>query len=730
LARLELSPSIKTGTFPAWVFDARFGVADNPTSGGLMKIRRHFALLSWFLAFAIAAHAQQKNKIPDNAAPPIVLGYQDQAATHADAYYDFVMGHYYTQEFAISGRSEDVNKAIDFLKKAYALDPSSQQIGDELAEIYYQSQRIRDAVTEAQSILAKDPDNLPARRLLARIYMRTLGDLSDTSGQRDTLAKATDQYREILRLDPTDSDAALWLARLYRLQNEHDKAEGVLRTLLAREPANENCVEQLTQLLLDEGKSEEAISTLQTMLQRSATPRLWELLGDAYNQIHDLPSAEQAYRRASEAQPEDIHHRKELAQALLGEEKYPEAIEQYQRLAQADADDPDNYLRLAQIYRQTRQLDKAEQNVLLAKQRAPNNLEVVYYEAAIYEDEARFDDSIRVLSDAVTAVKGESQFTPARRRTLAILYQQLGQLYRETSNYAAAVNTFEEMLRLGPEEDHRARLMIIDTHRDARDIAKALDAARKAVDAYPKDRSIRIAQALLYGENAQTDQAASQLRSLLDGSPADFEIRLDLAQVYEQGKRWADAEQSIHDAERIEPDPSSKQSAGFLLGAIFERQKKYDRAEEQFRKVLELNPRHASTLNYYGYMMADRGVRLEEATDLIKRALAEEPNNAAYQDSLGWAYFKENKLEEAEAPLRFAAARESHDPTILSHLGDLYAKMGKDNLAEAQWQKSLDEWRRVLPAEFEPEKMAEVEQKILALKRRLAQQKAPAESKP
>ncbi len=55
------------------------------------------------------------------------------------------------------------------------------------------------------------------------------------------------------------------------------------------------------------------------------------------------------------------------------------------------------------------------------------------------------------------------------------------------------------------------------------------------------------------------------------------------------------------------------------------------------------------------------------------------------------------QVPEAEELLRKAATRESHDPTILSHLGDVYAKMGKDNLAEAQWQKSLDEWHRVLP---------------------------------
>jgi tetratricopeptide (TPR) repeat protein len=712
-------------------FDGRLGVADNPFCGEWMKTGRNLAVLSLFLLLGgTSTGARQAKNNPNTQAAPGASASQDEIAKHSEAYYDFVMGHYYAQEYQISSHAEDVNKAIDFLKKAFTLDPNSQQIGDELAEIYYQSQRIRDAVTEANSILAKDPDNLPARRLLARIYVRTLGDLSNTAGQRDTLAHATEQYREILRLDPTDSDAALWLARLYRLQNEQDKAEAVLRDLLAREPANENGVEQLTQLLLDEGKSQEAVSSLQVILQRAPTPRLWELLGDAYNQIHDLPKAEQAYRHAADAQPDDINHHKELAQTLLTEEKYPEALEQFQRLTQMDADNPDNYVRLAEIYRQLKQLDKAEQNILLAKQRAPNSLEVTYYQASIYEDEGRLDDSIRVLSDAVTAVKTESEFTPSRRRTLAILYQQLGQLYRETSNYTAAVNTFEEMLRLGPEEDRRARVMIIDTYREARDMPKALDAARKAVDAYPKERTILIAQALLFGENAQADQAVSKLHALLDGSAADFEIQLDIAQVYEESKRWADAEQAIHAAEKIQPDSSGKEMTGFLLGAIFERQKKFDQAEEEFRKVLDANPRNASTLNYYGYMLADRGIRLEEATDLIKRALTDDPNNAAYQDSLGWAYFKQNMLDKAEELLRKAVIREGHDPTILSHLGDIYAKMGKDSLAEAQWQKSLDEWHRALPADFEAAKMAEVEQKISALKRRLAQQKSPGDSKP
>ena len=73
------------------------------------------------------------------------------------------MGHYYAQEYQITSHSEDANKAIDFFKKAFTLDPSSQQIGDELAEIYYQSQRIRDAVTEAQFDSGQGPGQSAAR---------------------------------------------------------------------------------------------------------------------------------------------------------------------------------------------------------------------------------------------------------------------------------------------------------------------------------------------------------------------------------------------------------------------------------------------------------------------------------------------------------------------------------------------------------------------------------------
>src|SRR6202041_1534198 len=100
----------------------------------------------------------------------------------------------------------------------------------------------------------------PTRRLLARIYIRSLGDMSANGGQSEIADRAIEQYKEIYRLEPTDTESALWLARLYRLRNEHHKAEDVLRGILKSDPENEPAVEQLTQLLLDEGKPGEPVS--------------------------------------------------------------------------------------------------------------------------------------------------------------------------------------------------------------------------------------------------------------------------------------------------------------------------------------------------------------------------------------------------------------------------------------------------------------------------------------
>jgi tetratricopeptide (TPR) repeat protein len=658
-------------------------------------------------------------------------GSPDSAAGRADAYYNFTMGHIYEQQYENTSKAEFATQAIDFYKKAYALDPKSGAIGERLAEMYWKAQRIHDAVSEAQEILKRDPNDVQTRRLLARIYLRSLGDLNaGGAGQSEVSGRAIEQYKEIYRLDPTDTESALWLARLYRLRNDHDKAEDVLRGILKNDPDNEAAIEQLTQLLLDEGKSAEAVSLLESLTSRAPSPVLLDLLGDAYTQTKDLPKAEDAYRKATELDPSELSHLRGLGQTLMAEEKYADALTVYQKLIDLMPDEGDNYLRIAQIYRELHQLDRAEESLLKARQYEPGSLEVMYNEAMLYQAQGRYDDAIRVLSDAVTGVKGQSPVLPSRRRSLAILYQQLGQAYQQKQNYAAAIYTYEELAHLGDEEDRRGRLMIMSAYREARDLPKALQAGKEAFAKYPNDSAIKTREALLIGENGQVDEAVKLLKSQLSNTDADREVYLNIAQVYERAKRYKEAEAAVHAAEILPGQPRDNEMVFFLLGAIYERQKLFDKAEEQFKKVLDIDPANGTALNYYGYMLGDLGQRLDEAESFAQRALKEEPYNGAFLDSLGWIYYKQNKLADAEATLRKAAERESHDPMIHSHLGDVYSKLGRTELAAAEWEKSMSEWRRSLPADVETDKIAELEKKLSQTKHRVAQKSSTQDAKP
>ena len=194
-------------------------------------------------AQATAPQATAKDPFVD----PKSVGLEKDSA-RADAYFNYTMGHIYEQQYEATSNADYATKAIEAYKKAYTLDPKSPVIGERLAEIYWKAQRTKEAETEAKDLLKRDPNDIQSRRLLGRIYLRSLGDVNAGTGQSETANKAIEQFREINRLDPTDTESALWLARLYRLKNEHDKSEQVLRGILKTDPENEQAVEQQTQL--------------------------------------------------------------------------------------------------------------------------------------------------------------------------------------------------------------------------------------------------------------------------------------------------------------------------------------------------------------------------------------------------------------------------------------------------------------------------------------------------
>jgi tetratricopeptide (TPR) repeat protein len=667
---------------------------------------------------------------PSSAAAPSTAAPKAGDSSRADAYYYFTLGHLQELQYEATTSEDMAEQSIASYKEALAIDPDSVVAKERLAEIYAASRHIRDSVVAAQEVLKADPNNVDAHRLLARIYVRTLGDMGAGEAQQENIEKAVAEFQAILKIDPTDTYSGLWLARLYRFENRHTEAEQVLRGLIQREPDNGPALEQLSQLLIDEGRSQEAIDLLTRAAGDSASPDVYDLLGDAYTQAKDFPKAEDAYRKAIELDPDDPGHRHGLAQALLSENKYAEALEQFKKLAELEPGTAENYLRMAQLDRRLGQFDDAESNLQHAKQLAPGSIEILYNEALLYEDQGRYNDAIKILSDSIAGIKSQPGGGDTSPNALAILYEQLGRVYTEAQNYPDAIDTFQEMTKLGPDIQKRAEILLIDAYRDSHDVDRAIAEGKKALDASPKDPDLTTTLAMLYADKSDTASGTQLLQTLLQGNAGDQQIYLNIAEVNERGHKFADAEQAAAKAEQLAQTPEDKQKVWFIQGAIYDGQKKYDLAEQQFRKVLAVNPDDAPTLNYLGYMLADRGVRLDEASSMIARAVKQEPSNGAYLDSLGWAYYKQNKLTEAEEYCRKAVDREGHDPTILSHLGAVYVKLGQDQRAGEILERSLAEWQKALPADYEADKVNEVEEQLRTVKRRLAQKMPSTETKP
>jgi Tfp pilus assembly protein PilF len=207
-----------------------------------------------------------------------------------------------------------------------------------------------------------------------------------------------------------------------------------------------------------------------------------------------------------------------------------------------------------------------------------------------------------------------------------------------------------------------------------------------------------------------------------DNSDEDRKIWLDLAQIDTRLHRWKDAEDALNKAGSMTSKKEDRIYLLFLRGALAERQKHLEAAEDLFRQALEIDPSNAMVANYLGYMLADKSSKLAEAVKLIRKAVEQEPMNGAYLDSLGWAYFKMGQYELAEENLRQAVARDQADPTVHEHLGDLYEKTGRIRLAAAQWQLSLTEFSRSAAADVEPADVAKLQRKLETARVKLAKE--------
>jgi tetratricopeptide (TPR) repeat protein len=649
---------------------------------------------------------------------------QTQAAKKPDkaaAYYHFALGHLYSElAQSYSNRTDYLNRAIENYRLAMKADPDAAFLSEELSDLYIQAGRVREAVSDAEEALKANPNDVGSRRVLGRIYTRMIGDPQQGRIDEKMLPRAIEQYQKIVEIQPADTETWLMLGRLHKVAQDSVAAEKAYKKVLELEPGNEDALTGLAVVYSDVGDAKAAAEVLRRVVDKSPSVKTLSALATTYEQIRDYGLAAEALRKALELAPGNAEIKRAYAQDLLLAEQHDESLKVYKELAAEEPRDAQVWLRISQVYRQKRDFQQAREAAAKAREIEPNNLEVRYNEVGLLETEGKTAEATALLEEIVKSTERRT-YSAGERSNRVVLLERLGLLYRSNEQYEKAVEAFRKVAEADPDLGGRAAAQVIDTYRIGKMLDKAVAEADAAIQKYPEDRVLRAVRASVLAEVSRGDEAAAELRKLLDGK-SDRETWISLAQIYEKSKKFDEVAKAIDEAEKLSTTRDEKEAVAFMRGALYEKLKKYDAAEVEFRKVLELNPKNSSALNYLGYMFADRGVRLQEAQELINRALELDPNNGAYLDSLGWVYYRLGRLEEAEGYLQRALERFSKDATIHDHMGDVYAKQGKLKEAIVHWEHSLREWESASPSERDSQEVAKISKKLESARVRLAQQ--------
>lgn len=564
--------------------------------------------------------------------------------------------------------------ALADFRRAIALAPDEPVLHFELAMLLQQMGVEDEARREAQKAAQLDPGFESAWRLSGAI------DLAAAEKQPDRVAPAIASLETAHRLAPQNPATAMALARAYLLDGRPDRARATLDEVpgLADAPgaarvraeaddkrgADGEAREDYDRWLAADPTDREAISaSIEFWESQRDFRRAVELLEKLRHSDADaavvqdrialdllrggrFAEAEKAARDIVARRPEDRAARRTLAAALDAEGRSAESAEMLRRLGEEDPDDPGVALTLAF---QLSSAGKGDEAVAILRRFA--------------ERAGREPGKARLVREV-------------RSETAALLYRD--RKLDEARSLAAATAVEKDSVA------DRSLGILLEEARTGKKPAEGVDWARKAAAAEPRNAEWKAAVAEFQfraGDRAAAEKTFAALAA--SGIASDV---LAAADAQERLKNFAQAARTSGDA--------LLRFAGnvdlmFRRGSALERDGKFDESVKVFEEALRIRPDDANTLNYLGYMYADKGVKLPEAKSLLEKAVALDPQNGAYLDSLGWAFFRMNELDTAAKFLSRAAERIPMDPTVQEHLGDLEARRGQTARAVGHWKKSL-----------------------------------------
>ncbi|PWE58000.1 hypothetical protein DEM27_02070 [Metarhizobium album] len=285
--------------------------------------------------------------------------------------------------------------------------------------------------------------------------------------------------------------------------------------------------------------------------------------------------------------------------------------------------------------------------------------------------------------------KPEQQIRTAAQGAAAVLFSVGSALNRQGADDAVALY-LQASYALDPESADTL-VLLGGLAENAEQPQRAIDFYRRVPQDSPMRRISELQLGMALAQTGDVDEAKKHLKSLIDSDPKDIRSYIAYGSVLSDAKDYAAMADNFDKAvEVIGPVPNrGNWTIFFQRGIAYERLKKWEQAEPNFRKALELNPDQPQVLNYLGYSWVDMNRNLDEGLEMIKRAVELRPDDGYIVDSLGWAYFRLNRFEEAVNELERAAQLKAGDAAINDHLGDAYWRVGRTFEARYQWQRAL-----------------------------------------
>ncbi len=569
--------------------------------------------------------------------------------------------------------------------------------------------RFRDALEQYRRVLVILPDDAVVRYE----YAQLLRDLNVSD-------EAIKQAREAVRLDANLLEARRLLGTLELAASDQDPSaldRAIEQLSVARRlsPNDTSATVSLARALLQRGRAADAARLLDDLPEARTQPGLIRLAAEARAKAGRLKDAEALFQSLREA---DANDRDAMA-ALIGIYEEQDRIDKaLDMLAELQKRDPENAGIAQQItldLARAGRFDEAEKRARDLATKLPENRDIrrllasVLFErgdvaggekilralvAADPDDERsrrtlagelmrerRFSEAKPLLEESVK--RGADD--PKRREPRQAAMVELGYLSLLQKDYAAARAQLAPLAISGSTVNGRAMRILLGVARESEDWAYGLDRAQAAAAAEPRSPEWSAAVAEFRWHAGDRKKAVDALDKL--GASEDPEEALAAADAYTRLKEYAASARIARATAAKNPENTE---ALFRLASSLERAGELDESEKAFHRLLEMRPADGQALNYLGYMWADKNVHLDKAREMLERAVARDPRNGAYQDSLGWVYFRLGRLDLAEKHLKVAAEHDPEDPTIHEHLGDLAHKQGNLGKAVAEWEKALE----------------------------------------